>query len=156
VPYLVDGHNLIGRFSGLSLSDPEDERQLLGLLRRVASRTRRRIVVFFDRGNSLSSPRSPAGIEVHFVRPPRQADDALLDYLSRFPDPGNWTVVTSDGAVARHAAARGAHIMASERFAQWVRKALRREGKSEAPEEAPEEIDQWIELFGGDPNGGGE
>ena len=150
MPYLVDGHNLIGRFSGLSLTDPEDERKLLALLRRFASRTRRRIVVFFDRGTSSASPHSQGAVEVHFVRPPRQADDALLDYLGRLRDPRNWTIVTSDRAVARHAAARGARLVASERFALLVGKALDKEAEVEAPDEGPSAVDEWIELFGGD------
>jgi len=150
VPYLIDGHNLIGRFSGLSLSDPEDERKLLSLLERFANRARRHVVVFFDRGVSPSLPLARGAVEVHFVRPPRQADDALLHYLRQLRDPGNWTVVTSDREVAQGAASRGARTQASERFAQVMMEALREEPRIQAPEEASAELDEWMDLFGGE------
>jgi len=150
VPYLIDGHNLIGRFSGLSLSDPEDERKLLTLLERFTNRVGRRVVVFFDRGVSPSPSPARGAVEVHFVRPPRPADDALLHYLRQIRDPGNWTVVTSDREVARGAGSRGARTLASERFAQVIMEALREDPKVEAPEEASAELDEWMDLFGGE------
>ncbi len=150
MPYLVDGHNLIGRFRGLSLSDPEDERKLVALLERFAYRTRRRMVVFFDRGVPPSVPLSRGAVEAHFARAPRQADEALLHYLQQLRDPGNWTVVTSDREVAQHARAGGARVLASERFAQDIAKSLRKESKADAPEESSAQLDEWMNLFGGD------
>ena len=87
MPYLIDGHNLIGRHPGLSLADPDDERELLKLLADYARRSRRKLVVFFDRGQTGSRPQRHGSLEVHFVPSARTADDALLDYLRRLPGP---------------------------------------------------------------------
>jgi hypothetical protein len=46
MPYLIDGHNLIGRFPGISLEDPEDERKLLEVLEIFARFSRHKVVVF--------------------------------------------------------------------------------------------------------------
>jgi len=152
VPYLIDGHNLIGRFPGLSLTDPEDERKLLDLLERFANRTRRRMVVFFDRGVSPSAPLSRGPVEVRFIRPPRQADEALVDYLRRLPDPQNWTVVTSDRQLARRAVARSARVLPSEQFSQHIVRALDSKSKSRLPHGDTPDLDEWIDLFGGEQN----
>lgn len=150
MPYLVDGHNLIGRYPGLSLRDPEDEQKLLVLLQQFGNRTRRRMVIFFDRGVPLNTSLSRGVIEARFVRPPRQADEALLHYLRQIRDPANWTVVTSDREVAQDARALGARVLASERFAQAVAKALQKAPADQTPKEGAAELDEWIDLFGGE------
>jgi predicted RNA-binding protein with PIN domain len=48
--YLIDGHNLIPKVPGLSLSDPDDEEQLINKLSGWARISRQKIIVFFDRG----------------------------------------------------------------------------------------------------------
>jgi uncharacterized protein len=51
MPLLIDGHNLISQIPGLSLSDPDDEGDLVMLLRRYTTARRgRKVVVVFDHG----------------------------------------------------------------------------------------------------------
>ncbi len=143
MPYLIDGHNLIGRHPRLSLADPDDERALLTLLASEARRTRRKMIVFFDRGQAGSRPQRMGPLEVRFVSVPRSADEALLDYLRRVPDRRNWRVVTSDRRVAAHARQLGATIISADEFLQTMQPADDRESaRGEGSREGTVTIDE--------------
>jgi len=148
MPYLVDGHNLIGAFPGLELSDPDDEHQLLRLLVRFGRATHRRVVVFFDRGRPEMGPLSRAGgmVRAHFIPPPRRADDAILDFLRGRKDARNYTVVSSDSEIRTRARRAGAKVTASREFAREVLARLRRDVKEKPPEQ-PEDFDLWMDIF---------
>jgi predicted RNA-binding protein with PIN domain len=150
MPYLIDGHNLIGRFPGLSLADPEDERKLLEALEVFARFSRRKAVVFFDRGQSGSKPQFLAGrmITAHFVPPPRPADDAILEFLRGRKDAQHYTVVSSDSEVRNRARRAGAKVVSSEEFARRMLALLQR-GEKEKPSEEPKDIEEWLRLFRG-------
>jgi predicted RNA-binding protein with PIN domain len=150
MPYLVDGHNLIGRFPGIELSDPEDERKLLEVLALFARFSRHKVVVFFDRGMPGANPlvRSGPMLAAHFVPPPRKADDAILDFLRGRRDARGYTVVSSDAEVCNRSRRAGAKVVSSEEFARRVRILVRKEEK-EKPSEEPKDIEEWLRLFGG-------
>lgn len=154
MPFLIDGHNLIGALPGIELSDPDDELQLLQWLEGFVQATGRRVVVHFDRG-ALGQPDPPGGarLQVHFAGHPQNADQTMVDYLRRLGgEAKNWTVVSSDRAVqiaARHA---GAKVMSSRKFARHVSD-VRDEGPAEEKPEThldPGEIEEWERLFGGE------
>jgi hypothetical protein len=148
MPYLIDGHNLIGAFPGLDLSDPDDEHELLRILERFGLAVRRKAVVFFDRGRPDRGPLTRAGsaVRAHFVPPPRRADDAILDFLRGRRDARQYTVVSSDSEVRRRALRLGAKVVESAHFAGQVREALRRT-ENEKPPEDPEDFELWMDLF---------
>ena len=150
MPYLIDGHNLIGRFPGIELSDPEDERKLLEVLAIFARFSRHKVVVFFDRGMPGVNPlfRSGSMLAAHFVPPPRKADDAILDFLRGRRDARGYTVVSSDAEVRNRSRRAGAKVVSSEEFARQVVAQVRREEK-EKPSEEPKDIEEWLQLFGG-------
>jgi predicted RNA-binding protein with PIN domain len=150
MPYLIDGHNLIGRFPGIELSDPEDERKLLEVLAVYARHSRRKAVIFFDRGMPGAGPPFHAGrmVTAHFVPPPRKADDAIYEYLRECRDARRFTVVSSDSEVRDRAKRAGAKVVSAEEFAREVIASARR-GEKEKPSEAPKDIEEWLRLFGG-------
>jgi predicted RNA-binding protein with PIN domain len=150
MPYLIDGHNLIGRYPGISLEDPEDERKLLEVVAVFARYSRRKVIVFFDRGMDGAAPQFRAGrmVTAHFVPPPRKADDAIFDFLRGRRDLRGYTVVSSDAEVRDRARRAGAKVVASEEFARQVR-ALIQKGEKEKPSEEPKDIEEWLKLFGG-------
>jgi predicted RNA-binding protein with PIN domain len=149
MPYLIDGHNLIGAFPGLALADPEDERKLLQVLEDFGRFTRRKMVVYFDRGQVGMGPLSTSGrmVRAHFIPPPRQADDAIVDFLRRRKDARQYTVVSSDSEIRIQARRAGAKVIASDVFAREVRETVRGMAK-EKPPEGPEDIETWLEIFG--------
>lgn len=152
MPFLIDGHNLIGALPYIDLSDPDDELQLLQLLERFVQATGRRIVVHFDRG-AVGQPDPPSAgkLEVHFAGLPRSADQAISDQLRRLGgDAKNWTVVSSDRAVqiaARHA---GAKVLSSRQFTHQLADIDTDERPVDKPEPKldEDEIEEWQRLFG--------
>jgi predicted RNA-binding protein with PIN domain len=150
MPYLIDGHNLIPVVPGLRLADPDDEAQLIGLLRTFCARTRSRAAVFFDRGllgaGSLSGG---GGVTVHFVRPPRTADEAIAAHLAALKgEARNWTVVSSDREILRAAKRAGARSVTSSAFARRLASPASSppEGKPDSPSNK-EEVAYWEKRF---------
>ncbi len=150
MPYMIDGHNLIGAHPGISLDDPEDELQLVQALQAFAGRKGRSIWVYFD-GADPASPKSlRAGrVQARFVTPPRTADDAICAHLRRLKgEASNWTVVSSDREVSQIARQVGARVLSSQEFIQRLAEAY-----DEQPEEKPaanltaEELETWQRIF---------
>ena len=158
MPYLIDGHNLIPKISGLSLQTVDDEEQLINLLLEFCRRRRKKIEIFFDNSPS-GQPRSQnleLGLVIaRFVRQGQTADDAIQVRLTRLgKNARNWTVVSSDLAVQASARAAHAHFVSSEFFAQQIDQAL-----VSAPQNiekqadaalTSQEINDWLDFFGAD------
>lgn len=153
MPLLIDGHNLIGQLPGIDLADPDDERQLIELLRSYCARTGRRATVYFDNADLLSrDPRPQAGLTVHFVAPAHTADEAIRDHLLRLGRAAkNWSVVSSDRSVRRAARGSGATVVRAEDFARQLHAAPTPDEPPEKPAQLePDEIEEWLRLFSED------
>lgn len=154
MPFLIDGHNLIGRMPEISLADPDDEARLVREIRRYCLRHRRRAVVVFDAGlfggqsRALSTPE----VEVVFASGKQSADDVIRGRLLRARDRRGWIVVSSDRGIQQTAQALGARVVSSETFAAMMRGEF---SKAEGPpgEEketaalTEAEIREWLDLF---------
>lgn len=150
MPFLVDGHNLIGRLPDLRLDDPDDEAKLVARLRTYCARTRKRITVVFDHGLPGGRSRELSGgrLEVVFASVGHTADGILRERIRRTLDPRGLTVVTSDRQVIAAAQARGARVMRSEEFASQLSAERTVEPGRDAHLSA-EEIEEWLRVFGG-------
>ena len=147
MPYLIDGHNLIGQTPGLSLADPDDERQLVEMLRAYLVRTRKKGAVFFDNGQPGGSGNwSNSVLEVVFVRGPRTADDLIRQRLLSDTNPRGLTVVSGDQAVARAALAAHAQV---ESAAEFARQLTSRPASLQKKQDGltKEEVLEWEKLF---------
>ncbi len=153
--YLIDGHNLIAKIPGLSLSMPDDEPRLVELLVRFSQPGKGQVEVYFD-----AAPPGQAGerkygrVRAHYVPVGNTADQAIRSRLQSLGRASrSWVVVTSDRAI--QAAAREAHarVMPSEEFAELLRSSL--EGQANLRELSPdrplseEEVKEWLEIFKG-------
>lgn len=157
MPLLVDGHNLIGQVPGLSLADADDEAQLVLLLRRYSTAKRgRRVVVVFDHG-VYGHPQQldGYGIRCYFARSPRDADEELIRRLRALTRPREWTLVTSDRAIARVAQERGVQVIAAHEFARQLLAAPTPSrppaGEQRERRLSQAEIDDWLAFFGQPP-----
>lgn len=154
MPYLIDGHNLIGQLPDISLDDPNDEAKLVQKLRGFAARTGKRITVIFDAGlPGGKSHLSNQPVEVIFASSPGIADRLLLNRIEAIRDPGNWTVISSDREVLGVAKRRGMRCITSAEFAQKLSapaRKPRRDGDKPPGDRpvSPAEVDYWLEIFG--------
>jgi len=151
MPYLIDGHNLIGRMSGISLADPDDEARLLALVRTFCARERTTAIVYFD-GAAIPAGKEAAraGVTARFVVPPQTADTAIRRHVDRLGrEAPNWTVVSSDAAVARAARQGRARVESSDAFARRLADAPDLPDSLDKPEQppTPEEIALWEAAF---------
>ncbi len=98
MPYLIDGHNLIGAMKDIRLSDPNDEMKLVNKLRSYAARKGKKLTVIFDGG--LPGGKSIASndkVTVIFAAYEHSSADKLIAMrIKRLRDPQGWTLVTSD------------------------------------------------------------
>ncbi len=157
MPLLIDGHNLIGQIPGLSLADPDDEGDLVMLLRRYTTARRgRKVVVVFDHG-VYGHPQTldGYGVSCHFARSPQDADAQLIKRIRALKKPSDWTLVTSDRQVMRAAQDHGVRVISSHIFARQLtapaRPAVVREEQRDV-RLSETEIDEWLRLFGEAPD----
>ncbi len=154
MPYLVDGHNLIGQMHNLSLSDPDDEDKLIEHLRIVADRAHKRITVVFDPnphdrtppigGNSTQHGR----VTVIFAHPGRKADDVIRRIVSDTRDKQGLIVITSDAAVADFTRRCGIKVQSSSEFDKWAQLQLAGKHNPNAkPLGGASEVINWAEVF---------
>jgi predicted RNA-binding protein with PIN domain len=153
MPYLVDGHNLLGQIPGLSLSEPSDRQRLVTLLAGFARTRRCTITVVFDGAPPSGWPadRRVGRVRVLHAGGGRSADDALLDLIRRAPAPRDVILVTSDRALyerGRHLGAQGLH---GHKFREILAAAPAR-GPSDKPDRSePDEVAYYLKAFGADP-----
>jgi predicted RNA-binding protein with PIN domain len=148
MPYLIDGHNLIGKIDSIQLSEIDDERKLIELLRAYFQESGRNAEVFFDNAAPTDArTRKFSRVKAHFVRSGETADRAIARRLSQLGrKAANWTVVSSDREVQAGARRAGANVMSSEEFARE----LEAPPASKAADAQPttNEVDEWLALFG--------
>lgn len=153
MPYLIDGHNLIPKLSGMDLRQMDDEQRLVDVLSAFRRARPTPIEVFFDQAAPGSAgKRQQGGITIHFVFRTSSADQAIARRLASLGKAArNWTVVTSDRRVQEEARSHQAGVISSEDFARQLQQVLRSAGSSTASEVRevdPAEMEEWLKLFG--------
>jgi predicted RNA-binding protein with PIN domain len=144
---LIDGHNLIGQLGRPRLEDADDEAQLVLELRAFLARERKKGLVAFDRGTYAAVPDlSSAALTVRFARPPRSADDILLDVIDQERNPRGLIVVTSDHRVQNRARLRGATVIEAHAFGRQLR-AAPPPAKTAEPRLSADEVAAWEKIF---------
>ncbi len=154
MPLLIDGHNLISQIPGLSLSDPDDEGDLVMLLRRYTTARRgRKVVVVFDHG-VYGHPQTldGYGVSCYFARSPQDADAQLIKRIRALKKPHDWTLVTSDRQVVRAAEDHGVRVISSHAFARQLTAPARPTAAAQEEQRdvrlSEAEIEEWLRLFG--------
>lgn len=154
MPYLIDGHNLIPKIPGLSLSELDDEARLLELLQTYCRMQRKQAEVFFDNAPPGGTRVRNLGLVVaHFVRQGLTADQAIYQRLGQLGrGRRNWTVISSDLAVQAAARRAQARFLSSEAFAAQLIQALDQAGEEAGGKSDVQlgeaEVDEWLRLFG--------
>lgn len=149
MPFLIDGHNLIGRTPGLSLADPDDEAELVRRIHQYCRRHRRRATVVFDSGvvGGRSGALSTPEVEVVFAPAGRRADDVIRERLRKARDPAGWLVVSSDREIQRMARQAGARVISSEEFVADMQASPYTAQEKQTLRMSEDEIQEWLDLF---------
>ncbi|MCC7357849.1 MAG: NYN domain-containing protein [Anaerolineales bacterium] len=149
MPFLIDGHNLIGQMPGQRLADPDDEQHLIEQLRAYLVRVGKKGVVIFDKGLPGGAGKwSNNVLEVRFAPAPKTADDVITDRLRRDRNPRGLIVVSADHALIEAAQRAGAAVRSPARFLADMAGAA----KSETPNPkevglSADEVADWERAF---------
>jgi predicted RNA-binding protein with PIN domain len=151
MPILIDGHNLVGRLPSLSLEDPDDEMQLVGMLMSYQARTGKAITVVFDPGgaHSLAQTRTRGRVKIVFAPHGGSADRIIKQRVQQSRNASEWLVVTSDRELVDIVARQGARVRSAEAFAAEL--GAPRDvspGLREAPP-SPDDVEAWLAEFEG-------
>jgi len=154
MPYLIDGHNLIGKIPGLRLDDLDDEKELIELLQNYCLQEQKEAEVYFDHSASGHARAHVYGkVTARFVRSGETADMAIARHLKRLgKQAANWTVISSDRAVLAAAKRARARAVSSEEFSQELIAERNSTGSVDKPEISNAEIEDWLTLFGDQQN----
>jgi predicted RNA-binding protein with PIN domain len=151
--YIIDGHNLIGKIDGLSLSMADDELRLIELLNRFSQGRKHKLEVYFDGAPpGQAGSRTYGRVRAHFVSSHQTADAAIRNRLSKLKrSAADWMVVSSDREVSGAARELHAQVMQSEDFAELMENSL--EAKLAQTYDSGDqplseaEVDKWLAIF---------
>lgn len=155
MPYLIDGHNLIGQLPDIKLDDPDDEAKLVQKLMGFVARTKARCIVVFDHGLPAGLSRmSTGGVKVIFASHQEDADTVIIRRIFKEKNPRIWTVVSNDHRVLNTAKRQGMVALKSVEFVQLMKRPPEK-AKPDISEAADvklsaSEVDEWLALFNDD------
>jgi uncharacterized protein len=151
MPYLIDGHNLIGQLPDISLDDPNDEAVLVQKLAGFAARTGKNCVVVFDHGLPGGSSRmSTRAVQVVFASLRSNADRVMMERIKKIPDAKGWVVVSSDHDVLETARLRRMGTMTSPEFAALMQAPPKPKidpGEAADIHLSASEVEEWMRMF---------
>ena len=150
MPYLVDGHNLIPKV-GLHLNSPDDEMELVAILKEFARLKRQQVEVCFDGAPiGQAGTRKLGTVRAHFVPLGQTADSAIRSRLKKMEkDAKNWIIVSSDHEVQNAARVVRAQVVTSDEFVKMLRAATNSAPKASTENKklSAQEVDEWLKLF---------
>jgi predicted RNA-binding protein with PIN domain len=151
MPYLIDGHNLIPKLPGLSLSEIDDELILVGWLQVFCQKKHRAVEVFFDGAlPGFPQKRKFGMVTAYFIRQGSTADAAIQSRLLQAGKSArNLSVVSSDHQVQASAHYAHATVIPAEDFARELVDATGDEPASAGTGKAlsEDEIAYWEKIF---------
>jgi hypothetical protein len=143
LPYLVDASNLGGVLGGAA--GARDAEAVVRFLAEWSRRRRGRVVALFDGDDDGRLAKRYGPLEVAWSGAGRSADDEIARRVAAAP--GQWTVVTDDGALRRRCRADAAQLLAAtDLVARVAQTPPRRPSDGEKP--PPEsDRDYWRGVF---------
>jgi len=156
MPIIVDGHNLIPKVPGLSLSDLDDEIQLIQVLQEYCRLRRVEIECYFDKAPQGHPRLQRFGrVVAKFARPGKTADEEIKERLVQLERRAReWIVVSSDASIQTAARAARARLLTSDDFSREIRSVLHNDSTAKKdPTEVSmtaEEMEMWLKAFGAD------
>ncbi|NDJ75369.1 MAG: hypothetical protein GYB65_03845 [Chloroflexi bacterium] len=152
MPYLIDGHNLIGKMRQISLDDPHDEAKLVHHLRRYMARHRKRCTVVFDGGlpGGPSRDLSTHSVRVIFAHGGTTADNIILERIRATHDISRLIVVSADREIVDVARRKHFRVVSPAQFAAELETQPVPTEDDANPHISADEVEEWMRLFGVD------
>jgi len=151
--YLIDGHNLIPKLPGFSLSEIDDERKLIEWLQVFSRQKRCQVEVYFDRAPAgFAQTRKFGIVTAHFIRQGSTADDAIQSRLQHAGKAAkNLGVISSDHQVQSFARSAHATVISSDDFAKELTGQVMASPRCNTSDQnlTEEDIAYWEALFRG-------
>ncbi len=151
MPVIIDGHNLIGKMSSISLADRDDEQKLVDMLANQLRYHHQKVIVVFDKGTAADFvPRRRArGLSVIFARPESSADAVIIEMIKKDPNPKGLTIVSSDNEIRRCAKSRKARVVSADEFARQLESPPEQRPNSRTHDEefAAIDVNEWLNYF---------
>ncbi|PKO06180.1 MAG: hypothetical protein CVU41_08720 [Chloroflexi bacterium HGW-Chloroflexi-3] len=149
---LIDGHNLVPKIKGLTLSMENDEMALIQVLSEYTRLTRKKLEVYFDNAPiNKAGTRKFGSITAHFVREGSTADEAIIQRIRKMGKKArNTKVISSDQHILRQVQAYQAETQTSDLFAKEIERILASSpggGKPDPQKMSDLEIENWLNLF---------
>ena len=157
--YYIDGHNLIPKLPGISLSEDGDEEKLLERIQEFARLSRRKCTVFFDKAPDNQTKNAHFGtVQVVYVTHHYKADEEIIARVNKAgARVKEITVVSSDQHVQWQSRQAGAAVIPSEKFAAEMEKIFlsgksQGGGHSKMPPQmeaklSSDEVEEWLRIF---------
>ena len=157
--YYIDGHNLIPNISGISLTDENDENELLERLQEFSRLSRKKCTVFFDKAPDNSTREKSYGtLHVIYVTHHTKADEEIIARINKIGKirAGEITVVSSDRHVQWQCRQAGAAVMESDKFASEMNGLFSNGARQNIkgmpkphiePKLNQKEVEAWLEIF---------
>ena len=155
--YLIDGHNLIGKMPDISLSDPDDEIQLILRLRSwTAVSAKRKVTVYFDGGipGGRDVNLSSSQVAVIFANTGKTADSYLIGHIQRVKNPSEYLLISSDQEIIKAATKCKMKHMRSEKFVEYMDEQWQDYLPAPTVTEDDDrqlsdaEVNEWLNIFG--------
>ena len=151
MPIVIDGHNLIGQMSDISLADPDDEEKLVRVLARHLHIRRQKVTVIFDKAANIDigSRYEVGNVRAIFAPRGSSADAIIMDIIKKDPNPKGLTIVTSDNEIRRCARSRRARVVSSEEFARKLESPVpvHHSHTPEGREQGEIDVEDWLQYF---------
>jgi uncharacterized protein len=153
--YIIDGHNLIPKIPGLSLSDPDDEVKLIERVNHFCRLTRSYAELFFDHAAQGHAGIKAGGlVRVHFIHQGSDADTAIKIFIeNQGAKAAQFIVVSSDQQLRSAAKLRGTPFLTSEEFSSKMQQVFARPEAEESLRNAPlspSDLADWEDFFNSD------
>ena len=136
---------------GLHLNSPDDEMELVAILKEFVRLKRQQVEVYFDGAPiGQAGTRKLGTVRAHFVPQGQTADSAIRSRLKKMEkDAKNWIIVSSDHEVQSAARVVRAQVVTSDEFVKMLRAATNSapKAKTENKKLSAQEVDEWLKLF---------
>ena len=150
--YLIDGYNLFFRIA--TEIDPLEKNRtlIIAFINQHIAKTRLTVTVIFDsqteHASLFPSRHSLSSLEVVYSPKNQTADDYILEYLEARKHPQQFTVITSDKALANKARELHAKTLSIEKFISWLeKKELTIPHETKQEKETKAEFKRLLDIF---------